>query len=254
MLTLFNAGLEMLENYPKLCILVSLIGGACAVVRIILSALALVVVLASLGTASHQSRVLVIGDSLLAANRSVGGAVAQVLASKYGATVRDLSTPGAGHLFDLPILAEAGLRISAQVREGPWDTVVMSGGGNDLLFGCGCNDCRNVMDRLITSDGRGGAIPTLVAKLRAGGARVIYVGYLRTPGLTSPVEACGPLGDEMDHRLMHMAERDRGVSFVPLSDLVTREGDRSYHAIDLVHPSVKGSEAIADRVADRMGH
>ncbi|MGQ0611478.1 MAG: hypothetical protein ACT4N9_10295 [Paracoccaceae bacterium] len=80
---------------------------------VFLSALAMILLLIGEVAASHQSRVLVIGDSLLAANRSVGGSVAQILASKYGATVRDQSTPGAGHLFDLPLLAEAGLRISA---------------------------------------------------------------------------------------------------------------------------------------------
>lgn len=223
-------------------------------VRIILTTLALVLFLAGFGTASHQSRVLVVGDSLLASNRSVGGSVAQVLASKYGAEVRDLSTPGAGYFFGLPLLSGAELRVPAQVRNMKWDYVVMSGGGNDLLFGCGCGACEAVMERLVSKDGRRGVIPTVVAQVRGRGARVIYLGYLRTPGLTSPVEHCGPLGDEMDQRLMRMAARDRGVSFVALDDLVVREGDRSYHAIDLVHPSAKGSAAIADRVAGRMGH
>ena len=44
-----------------------------------------------------------------------------------------------------------------------------------------------------------------------------------------------------------MAEVTEGVTFLPLADLVTKEGDTSYHAMDLVHPSVKGSRAIAAR-------
>lgn len=231
-----------------------MIGGAFAVARIILSTLALVLLLAGFGAASHRSHVLVVGDSLLASNRSAGGSVAQVLASKYGAEVRDLSTPGAGYFFGLPLLSGTELRLPAQVRNAHWDYVVMSGGGNDLLFGCGCGACEAVMERLVSKDGRRGVIPTLVAQFRAQGTRVIYLGYLRTPGLTSPVESCGPLGDEMDERLTRMAARDKGVSFIALDDLVVREGDRSYHAIDLVHPSVKGSAAIAERVVDRMGH
>ena len=75
----------------------------------------------------------------------------------------------------------------------------------------------------------------------------------RTPGVTSPVEACSPLGDEMDRRLARMAEVTEGVTFLPLADLVTKEGDTSYHAMDLVHPSVKGSRAIAARIAALIG-
>ena len=139
--------------------------------------------------------------------------------------------------------------IRSQFNGGPWDYVVMNGGGNDLLFGCGCGKCTLTLNRLISWDGMKGTIPNFVAKLRATGARVIYTGYLRTPGLISPVESCGPLGDEMDRRLALMASRDQGVTFIPLSDLVTRDGDRSYHGLDLIHPSVKGSQAIAARIA-----
>jgi lysophospholipase L1-like esterase len=38
------------------------------------------------------------------------------------------------------------------------------------------------------------------------------------------------------------------VFFLPMSDLVPN-GDRSYHALDLVHPSAKGSAAIGARIA-----
>jgi acyl-CoA thioesterase-1 len=110
-----------------------------------------------------------------------------------------------------------------------------------------------MMTRLISPDGTQGAIPDLVAKLRATGARVIYTGYLRTPGVLSPVESCGPLGDQMDRRLTLMAARDPGIHFVLLSDLVTQDGDRSFHGVDMVHPSVKGSRAIAARIAALVG-
>ena len=194
-------------------------------------------------------RILVMGDSLMAINRLIGGSVAQSLAKTFGFAVVDRSVLGARYFFALPLLDLSGLKIRAQYPGGPWDYVVMNGGGNDLLFGCGCGRCALVMNRLISSDGTRGAIPNLFAQLRATGAKVIYTGYLRTPGLISPVESCGPLGDEMDRRLTLMASRDKGVSFVPLSDLVTTEGDRSYHGFDLIHPSVKGSRAIAARIA-----
>lgn len=223
-------------------------------VRVLLSILLAFFFLSGPGTAERPARVLVLGDSLMSSNRSVGGSVAQVLQDTHGAEVLDRSTPGARFFFGLPILSETGLRIPAQVREGAWDYVVLNGGGNDLLFGCGCGTCTKVLDRLVSKDGSSGAIPALVVRLRAQGAKVIYVGYMRTPGLVSPVEGCGPLGDEMDRRLSQMAGRDAGLIFVQLSDLVTVEGDRTFHSLDLVHPSVKGSAAIATRIAERMGH
>ena len=197
-------------------------------------------------------RILVMGDSLMAMNRLLGGSVAQALGDTLGVPVQDQSVPGARHFFGVPLLNAAGLKISAQLTGGPWDYVVLNGYGNDLMFGCGCGLCTRMMNRLISPDGTAGAIPDLVTKLRATGARVIYTGYLRTPGVMSPVESCGPLGDEMDHRLTLMADRDPGISFVLLSDLVTQDGDRSYHGIDMVHPSVKGSRAIAARIAARI--
>lgn len=198
---------------------------------------------------AEPPRILVMGDSLMAINRLFGGSVAQSLADQLGHPVQDQSVLGARYFFGLPLFDKAGMQIKAQFNGGPWDYVVMNGGGNDLLFGCGCGNCTRMLNRLISWDGMTGAIPNLVARLRGAGARVIYTGYMRTPGLISPVESCGPIGDEMDRRLTLMATRDTGVRFIPLSDLVTREGDKSYHGFDLIHPSIKGSRAIAARIA-----
>ncbi|MGR3546916.1 MAG: SGNH/GDSL hydrolase family protein, partial [Roseovarius sp.] len=46
-----------------------------------------------------------------------------------------------------------------------------------------------------------------------------------------------------------LAGLDRGVHFLPLADLVPH-GDRSYHGIDLIHPSLKGSRVIGQRIAE----
>lgn len=218
--------------------------------------LGLLLVLSLAGSALAEGpgpRILVMGDSLMAANRLKGGAVSDALAKALGAKVKDHSVIGARYFYILPITGAAGMRIDAQFRGGPFDVVVMNGGGNDLLFGCGCGACKRMLDRLVSADGSTGAIPDLVAEIRKTGAKVIYTGYLRTPGVTSPVEGCGPLGDRMDGRLAKMAARMEGVSFVRLADLVTKDGDTSYHAVDLIHPSVKGSRAIAARIAALMG-
>lgn len=224
------------------------------ILRLMAFAVALVLSAAVLPPATAQAdtakpRVLVMGDSLMASNRLKGGAVSHALGRALGIKVKDHSTIGARYFYILPLTGAAGLRIDAQFRGGPWDYVVLNGGGNDLLFGCGCGPCNRMLDRLVSADGTKGAIPDLVAEIRKTGARVIYTGYLRTPGVISPVEGCGPLGDRMDARLARMAKSIDGVSFVALSDLVKKDGDISFHAIDLIHPSVKGSRAIAARIA-----
>ena len=219
---------------------------------ILLSALLVLASGLSAWAEAAKPRVLVMGDSLMAWNGTRGAAVSDALGKMLGVKVKDHAVAGARYFYHLPLTGAAGLRISAQFRGGPWDYVVMNGGGNDLLFGCGCGPCKRMLTRLIRDDGRAGAIPDLVAEIRASGAKVIYTGYLRTPGITSPVEACGPLGDEMDARLTRMAAETEGVIFLPLSGLVTKDGDTSYHAMDLIHPSAKGSRAIAARIAEHI--
>lgn len=198
-------------------------------------------------------RVLVMGNSMFSVNALAGQNVAAGLRTELGAEVTDHALPGARFFYYLPISGAAGMRIPAQYRKGDWDWVVVNGGGNDILFGCGCTRCdKGYLDRLITRDGARGAIPKLVASLRAGGARVAWAGYLRTPGVTSPIEDCNAIGDEFDRRLAAMAARDAGVIFVPMADLVPM-GDKSFHGLDRVHPSAKGSRAIAHRLAGAIG-
>lgn len=202
-------------------------------------------------TSTTQSRILVLGDSMMASNSVANGTVADGIEAALGEEVIDRSVIGARYFYFLPLSGAAGLRLDAQYRPGKWDFVVLNGGGNDLLFGCGCGKCDGVLNRLVSPDGRTGAIPTFVAKLRASGARVVYVGYLRNPGTATPVKACGPAGNELDRRLGRMAALDSGVDFLAMSDLVPN-GDTSFHQFDRIHPSPKGSRAIAQRIAARI--
>ncbi|MCU0817504.1 MAG: SGNH/GDSL hydrolase family protein [Cypionkella sp.] len=199
-------------------------------------------------TSNSTARVLVLGDSMLASNGAQGKAVADVLERELGQEVIDRSIPGARYFYKLPVTGAAGLRIPAQYRAGKWDWVILNGGGNDLLFGCGCGPCGGVLNRLVSPDGRSGTIPAFVNEIRQTGARVIYVGYLRNPGTATPIRGCRPHGDELDRRLTRMASFDSGVTFLPLADLVPH-GDWSWHQIDRIHPSEKASAAIAARIA-----
>ena len=195
-----------------------------------------------------QARILAMGDSLMAWNAASDASIADALESRLGQQVVDRSVVGASYTYPLPISGSFGLRIARQFVDGDWDWVVLNGGGNDLWLGCGCGACTRQMARLVSEDGTSGEIPALVARIRASGARVVYVGYLRTPGFASPVETCVPLGDVLEGRIAAMAARDGGVTFISNADIVP-EGDKSFHDADRLHPSPKGSAAIAARVA-----
>ena len=196
----------------------------------------------------NSARILAMGDSMLAWHGASRAAVSHNMEDILGEPVIDRSVVGARIFYHLPVSGALGMNISQQYVPGNWDWVVMNGGGNDLWFGCGCTRCDRKLTRMITSDGQGGSVPDLVRQIRASGARVIYVGYLRSPGVGSMIEHCRDEGQEFEGRLATMAERDAGVYFVSLVDLVPY-GDRSYHAFDMVHPSMKASRAIAQRIS-----
>jgi hypothetical protein len=196
----------------------------------------------------REGAVLVIGDSLLAWNGGSKRAVSDVMEQQLGVPVVDRSVSAARMLYNLPVSGAAGLSIPKQRIKGDWDWVVVNGGGNDLWLGCGCVSCSRKMNRLVSEDGNSGAIPDLVAKLRASGSKVIYLGYLRSPGRGSLIAHCRDEGKELDRRATQMAAQDEGVCFLSLADLVPH-GDRSYHALDMIHPSVKGSAAIGNQIS-----
>lgn len=198
-------------------------------------------------TTKPDARILVVGDSMLAWNSTLGSSVADVLSEDLRQPVVDRSVSGARMRYALPVSGAAGLHIPKQYRPGNWDWVVINGGGNDLWLGCGCLACAGTLNRLISEDGQSGTIPKFVARLRADGARVLYSGYLRTPGRNSPVDHCAKPGAELERRLALMAQADDGVTFLPLHDLVPHK-DLSFHALDRIHPSPKGSAAIAARI------
>lgn len=214
--------------------------------------LTLLVWMVALPVKADVPRILVIGDSLLAAHSFTKRSVGDHLATMLQASVRNRPVSGARMIYRLPLTGAMGLSIPQQFHGAGWDWVVMNGGGNDLWLGCGCHRCDRKLDKLITRAGTQGAIPHLMAKARRSGAQVVYVGYLRSPGIQTLIEGCKDEGDTLEARVADLADRSRGVHYVSLQDLVPH-GDRSYFGIDLIHPSLKASKAIAARIADVIG-
>lgn len=189
---------------------------------------------------AQEARIQLLGDSLMATNVVTGRAIPNVLQQQLGEKVLNRSRSG------------AMIRgIAGQYQPGNYDWVVLNGGGNDLWLGCGCNNCAARMAQVISSDGSSGRLPDLVSRIRRDGAKVLYVGYLRSPGFGSPIEHCRDDGDEMERRVKLMADRMDGVWLVSNATIVPN-GDKSFHAWDRIHPSVKGSRVIGKRVASAI--
>lgn len=195
-----------------------------------------------------DARILMMGDSMLAWNGGTGQAVSDAMESELNEPVVDRSVIGARMIYPLPLTGAAGLSIRKQFRLGAWDWIVVNGGGNDLWLVCGCIACSRRLNRLAAEDATSGAIPDLLRKLRQTGARVIYTGYLRSPGRGSPIDHCKTDGQELDRRIAALAEITDGIFFLSLDGLVPH-GNLTFHAIDRIHPSVKGSAAIGEKIA-----
>ncbi|NVK15321.1 MAG: SGNH/GDSL hydrolase family protein [Rhodobacteraceae bacterium] len=196
----------------------------------------------------QSARILAMGDSLLAWHSLAGKSISDTVSQELQEPVVDRSVSAARILYKLPVSGAAGMNIGKQYTPGEWDWVIVNGGGNDLWLGCGCFACDRKMNRLISSDGRTGAIPAMLIGLRETGAKVIYVGYLRSPGVGSLIEHCRDEGNELEARIGRLAEQEDGIFFLSNKDLVPY-GDRSYHAADMIHPSVKASSEIGRKVA-----
>lgn len=200
------------------------------------------------GKSDANARILTMGDSMLATHKISGRSVSNFMERALGEPVIDRSVMGAHVIYNLPVTGAMGLNISRQYVPGNWDWIVLNGGGNDLWLGCGCGSCEGRMNRLVGPTGLSGQIPGLIGRLRSTGAKVIYVGYMRSPGSGSPIEGCRAVGDELERRVQATAARDNGVYFVSLQDMVPF-GDRSFHSADMIHPSFKGAASIAARIS-----
>jgi acyl-CoA thioesterase I len=199
-------------------------------------------------TRAATPRILAMGDSMLAWHRPSHQSISDALEQQLNEPVIDRSVIGARHNYALPITGALGLNIGKQYREGNWDWVVLNGGGNDLWFGCGCLACDTTIDKMISSTGENGKIPTLVSRIRSRGARVIYLGYLHSPGVFSLIDHCKDDDIEFEKRIAAMAAAHDGVYFLPVSKLAP-SGDRSFHSADMIHPSIKANKIIAEKIA-----
>ncbi len=213
--------------------------------------LCLLMGLSNCGLASRQTDgdILVIGDSVMAWNRSGAGDIGSAMEAQLGREVVNRAALGAqiraGSFGTL-----GGLSIPDQLSAGPWTWVVMNGGANDLGFSCGCTSCDAEIDLLISSDGTTGAIPDLIAKARRQQAKVLWVGYYEAPN-SSAFRGCRPGLVELERRVAEYAQTHEGVFFIDSED-VFDPTNLGLFAPDQTHPSAAGSAVIGRFVAQEI--
>ncbi|MFZ5963388.1 SGNH/GDSL hydrolase family protein [Thalassococcus sp. BH17M4-6] len=193
-----------------------------------------------------DAQIVVAGDSVMAWNRVQGAGVADQLSERLAQPVGDVSLPYAS------VTGSTGsgpLDISRQVSGLSARWVVMNGGANDLGVGCSGAGTGAILNRLISADGRTGAIPDMVAKLRARNVRVLWADYYTSPRFVGT--PCGRVYDQMAGRTARMAAADPGVFYVDMGDVV-QPADASVFARDRIHPSHEGSARIAALIADAL--
>ena len=190
--------------------------------------------------AAESPRILTLGDSMMVWNFQ--HSIPRQLDRMTNAIVTNRAAIGAMILNG---------EIPAQFTGSNWNAVVMNGGGNDLLFGCGCLSCDQTIEELISEDLQSGAIVDMLQSISRLVPKIIYVGYLRSPGVGSPIEHCADEGAVLEARIEEFTRNNEGMDFVSLVGVVP-DGDRSFHSFDMIHPSSHGSRVISMMILDSL--
>lgn len=191
--------------------------------------------------------ILILGDSVMAWNRSTGQSIADVIEARLPRDVTDKSVAGAQFDNSSAVASAVGFDIQAQYPGGRWNWVVLNGGANDMGFGdCGCGDCSEIVSKLISEDGRAGKIPALLSRARQGGAQILWMGYYNAPG--SSFAGCTDDLASLETRIKRNLA-DEGGYFLEGEDFVIK-ADPSHFAEDDTHPSPKGSAILGTALAD----
>ncbi|CTQ48343.1 SGNH/GDSL hydrolase family protein [Jannaschia donghaensis] len=206
---------------------------------------------ACVGTAAPPSdrAILAIGDSVMAWNGARG--IPETAGAALGRPVVDRAQSGAHLTHPSGAAAALGFDITRQFPGGTWDWVILTGGGNDLRGACQTPEEAGILNGLI-GPGLTGDIPTLIARIRATGAKVAFVGYYDgADAARTGFTPCQGAFDTINARMTRLAARDAGLLFFDAGDVIA-PSDRSLYARDLIHPSPAGSAIIGRGLADAI--
>ena len=191
-----------------------------------------------------EGDILAIGDSFLEWNAESDASIPDVAGDHLNLVVANESISGA-------LFLEGRAAIPKQWIESTWQWLILSGGGNDLNDTCQCNNCDQVMDELVSSDGQNGAIPELMDEVGSTGVKVAFVGYMDLPADVDDFAECRDELSELRSRLSLSADSRDTVLFIDAS-LAFGPDELDYYDDDLIHPSEQGSQAIGELVATEI--
>lgn len=187
--------------------------------------------------------VLAIGDSIIEWNFKDYASIPDFVAKSSGLAADNAAIAGS-RVLDT---GEEG--IPQQYVSKAWRWVVIDGGANDLGdAGCNCSDCGPTIDQIVSEDLDSGAMPTLLDRIEADGAKVVLLGYYSVPSGTE-FDECGDEMEVLNTRYEALANARDEVYFYSMGEVVSPD-DLSLFDVDRVHPSPAGSEAIGLAVGE----
>lgn len=198
--------------------------------------------------AQAETRVLVLGDSILAWNKTRGQSIPQLLDNVPGLTVESRAVSGAAFSGSAFLRRE----IRGQLPRGQWDVIVVNGGGNDLARECNCRRCDGVLDQLVSTNGNAGEIPAFLDMLAGRATRVIWLDYYPVSVRGGPFAPCIEELATLEQRMQAAARQWPHVTFVDAGAVYNRR-DLSLYDPDLIHPTPKGGARIATLLARTIG-
>ncbi|MEL6586773.1 MAG: SGNH/GDSL hydrolase family protein, partial [Pseudomonadota bacterium] len=175
-------------------------------------------VLVACSPTQDRAEILAIGDSVMAWNGNSG--IPEAASRALGRPISDESQSLAHVTHPNGLAAATGFDITRQYDGRARDWVIATGGGNDIRDDCATPRAQATRDGLIGPD-LTGDIPNLIARIRATGTRVLWMGYY-DGAKASPTgfTPCQPEFDIMHRRLSQLAARDPGIVFFDAGDVI----------------------------------
>jgi acyl-CoA thioesterase I len=193
----------------------------------------------------EEGSILAIGDSMLAWNLEEEQSIPEVVGRELDIEVHNVSVSGAYISSD-----DTDSHIPSQYDTGGWSWVVMNGGGNDLNDECGCGDCTENLNSILSEDGEEGELFDLVQQIVDDGSRVALVGYFSMPEQAEyGFSECNDELEILVERTSRMTEKLDGVLFLDSREVISYEETPEAYDEDFVHPSIEGGGLIGAEVA-----
>ncbi len=209
-------------------------------------------------TTGDEATILAVGDSIMAMNGQLCQGVPGHAALALGRYVQDHSV--GGRRLDHP---DSDDDIMGQYEPGPWEWVVMTGGGNDMIQECACNveghderGCWDTVDSLVDLETGAGEIYDFLAQVRAdegNAATVVLLGYYPfTDSSMANFDGCNAYLPTLNERYRTLAEQEPDLLYLATDERMDLQTHPERIWFDGVHPSVEGSAALGALVAETI--